>query len=103
MVTAIREGFRGLRTCRIPIVPFNLKLMFLWMPRWFPVLYWQRALQSKLGEYSLTAHANAAPAEVRQLIAEIRTLFRGTSVSAPEMDQLYRDMEAIATSSPLGQ
>jgi ketopantoate reductase len=103
MVTAIRQGFKGLRACGLPIVPFNLKLMFMWMPKWFPVLYWQRTLQSKLGEYSLDAHAKAAPAEVRQLIAEIRTLLGDTTASIPAMDQLFRDIDAIATSSSLSQ
>jgi len=103
MVSAIRQGFKALQARGIHIVPFNLKLMFLWMPKWFPVLYWQRALQSKLGEYSLAAHANAAPGEIRQLIAEIRTLSGDTSVSTPAMDQLYRHMDAIPTSIRLSQ
>jgi len=103
MVTAIRQGFKGLQARGIPIVPFNLKLMFLWMPKWFPVLYWQRTLQSKLGEYSLAAHAKAAPVEIKQLIAEVRTLLGDTAVSIPAMDQLFRDMDAIATSSSLSQ
>jgi 2-dehydropantoate 2-reductase len=103
MVTAIREGFKGLQSRGLPIVPFNLKLMFLGMPKWFPVLYWQRALHSKLGEYSLAAHATAAPAEVRHLMAEIRTLVGDITVSAPALDQLYRDMDAISTGIRLRQ
>jgi 2-dehydropantoate 2-reductase len=98
MVSAIRQGFKALQACGLPIVPFNLKLMFLWMPKWFPVLYWKRALRSPLGEYSLAAHANASPGEVRQLIAEVRTLVSDTSVSTPALDQLYRDMSSIPTS-----
>jgi 2-dehydropantoate 2-reductase len=103
MVTAIREGFKGLQARGLPIVPFNLNLMFLGMPQWFPVLYWQRTLRSKLGEYSLAAHANAAPDEIRQLMAEIRTLVGDASVSTPAMDQLYRDMDAISTRMRLCQ
>jgi 2-dehydropantoate 2-reductase len=103
MVAAIRQGFKGLQARGIPIVPFNLKLMFLGMPKWFTVLYWQRTLQGKLGEYSLSAHANAAPAEIRQLIAEVRTLVGDTAISYPAMDQLYQDMDAILTSSRLSQ
>jgi hypothetical protein len=103
MVTAIRQGFKALQAHGIPVVPFNLKLMFLWMPKWFPVLYWKRALQSKLGEYSLDAHSKAAPAEILQLSAEVRTIVGDATVSTPAMDQLYRDMDALATSSPLRQ
>lgn len=47
MVSAIRQGFKALQARGLPIVPFNLKLMFLWMPKWFPVLYWQRTLRRK--------------------------------------------------------
>src|SRR3989442_2493798 len=100
MVTAICEGFKGLQALGIPIIPFNLKLMFLWMPQWFPVLYWKSTLQSKLGEYSLAAHSNAARGAIRQLIDEIRKLVRTTSVSTPSMDQLYRQVASIPTSIP---
>jgi 2-dehydropantoate 2-reductase len=103
MVTAIRQGFKGLQARGLPIIPFNLKLMFLMMPKWFPVLYWKRTLQGKLGEYSLDAHAKAAPDEIRQLIAEVRTLVSDTAVSTPAMDQLYQDMDTILTSSRLNQ
>ena len=101
MASAVRQGFKGLQARGLPIVPSNLKLMFLWMPHWFPVLYWRRALQSKLGEYSLAAHAMAAPGEVRQLVAEVRVLIGDTSVPTPALDQLYQDMEAISTSMRL--
>ena len=101
MVTAIRQGFKALQARDLPIVPFNLKLMFLWMPHWFPVLYWRRALQGELGEYSLAAHAKAAAGEVRQLMAEVRALVGDTSVSTPALDQLYQDMDAISTSMRL--
>jgi len=101
MVTAIRQGFKGLQARGLPIVPFNLKLMFLWMPDWFPIFYWKRTLQSKLGEFSLAGHANAAPGEVRQLIAEVRTLISDTTVPTPALDQLFREMDAISTSMRL--
>jgi 2-dehydropantoate 2-reductase len=95
MVNAIREGFNVLSVLAVPITPFNLHLMFSWMPRWFPILYWRRALTSKLGEVSLAAHANAAPGEIKQLIDEIRTLVRATSVPTPAMDRLYGYMDSL--------
>jgi len=90
MVKAIREGFKGLQARGIPIVPFRLKLMFLNLPKWLPIFYWQRTLQSKLGEYSLASHARAAPDELRQLIAEIRTVLGDRYVSTGAMEHLYR-------------
>ena len=61
MVKAIREGFKGLQARGIPIVPFKLKLMFLNLPKWLPIFYWQRTLQSKLGEYMLGFTRKSSP------------------------------------------
>ena len=97
MVNAIRGGFHVLSMSSIPITPFNLHLMFSWMPRWFPIWYWQRVLPGKLGEVSLAAHANAAPLEIKQLIDEIRVLVGATSFPTPAMDQLYGSMDEIAS------
>ncbi|SRR5579884_266128 len=94
MVNAICEGFHILSMSAVPITPFKLRLLFSWMPRWFPIWYWQRALPSKLGEISLAAHANAAPLEIKQLIDEIRMLVRATSVPTPAMDRLYGSMDS---------
>ena len=46
MVKAICQGFQALQAQGIPISPFNLKVLFLWMPTWFAVLYWQYALRT---------------------------------------------------------
>jgi len=89
MVRAVREGFKGLQARGVPIVPFKLKLMFVNLPKWFPISYWQRTLQGKLGEYSLASHAKAAPDELRQLIAEIRTVLGDRYVSTGAMEHLY--------------
>ncbi len=89
MVNAIREGFKGLQSQGIPIVPFKLKAMFLGMPKVFPLRYWQNSLRSPLGEVSLSAHANSARGEVQQLIDEVRSLLPSTSVATPAMDQLF--------------
>jgi hypothetical protein len=49
LVNAIREGFAALQSLDISVMPFNLKLMISWMPRWFAVRYWQHTLQTSVG------------------------------------------------------
>jgi 2-dehydropantoate 2-reductase len=95
MVNAIREGFQALQALHIPVIPFKLRVMFMWMPRSFAINYWQRELKGKLGELSLSPHANAAPGEIKQLIGEIRTLIRAASVPTPALDRLYGFMDSI--------
>jgi 2-dehydropantoate 2-reductase len=99
MVDGVREGFRALQALGIPVTPFKLKLMFMWMPRRYPVGYWRGELKGKLGEYSLAAHANASVAEVVELIREVRRLVRGTSVPTPSMDRLYAWVDAWSPSA----
>jgi 2-dehydropantoate 2-reductase len=100
MVDGVREGFRALQALNIAVTPFKLKLMFMWMPKRYPVGYWRGALKGKLGEYSLAAHTNASVAEVVELIYEVRKLVRGTSVPTPAMDRLYASVDSWQRSAP---
>ena len=94
MVVGVREGFRALQALGIPVVPFKLKVMFLWMPKSYPLRYWRGALRAKLGEYSLAAHTNASTGEVRELVGEVRALVRSSSsVPTPAMDRLFSWVE----------
>jgi hypothetical protein len=52
LVNAIREGFAALQSLDISVMPFNLKLMISWMPRWFAVRYWQHTLQTEVDPFS---------------------------------------------------
>ena len=71
MVSAIREGFAALQSLGVRVTPFNLHVIFRWMPRWFAVRYWQRALQTDVGTLAIAPHANAAPAEMGRVTREI--------------------------------
>jgi 2-dehydropantoate 2-reductase len=95
LVNAIHEGFAALTRLGIPVIPFNLRLLFTWMPRSVPVRYWRNALQSPLGELSLAGHANAAPGEITQLVEEIRALVRPTALPTPAMDRLFGYVEPL--------
>jgi 2-dehydropantoate 2-reductase len=89
MVDGVREGFRVLQSLKTPVTPLKLKIMFMWMPKRYPIGYWRRELQGKLGEYSLAAHTRASIGEVKELVEEVRELVRSASVPTPAMTRLY--------------
>lgn len=88
MVNAIREGFAALRSLGVSVALFNLKLIFSWMPRWFAVRYWQRALQTPVGTLAIAPHANAAQEEMGQVAREILTFLEPSPVPVPTLKRL---------------
>lgn len=96
MVQAIREGFIALQAQDIPISPFNLKVLFLWMPWWFAVLYWQYALRTTVGTLAIAPHAHAARDEMRQVARDIMAQLQTSSVSTPTLSHLLAFLEIPA-------
>jgi 2-dehydropantoate 2-reductase len=88
MVSAIREGFAALQSQGIRATPFNLKLIFSWMPRWFAVRYWQRALQTELGTLAIAPHANAAPDEMSRVARQILVFLEPSPRPVPTLKRL---------------
>lgn len=88
MVKAIREGFAALQALGMMEMPFNLKVLFLWMPTWFAVRYWQYAFRTAVGTLAMAPHANAARDEMRQVATDMAALLRGSSVPTPTLDRL---------------
>ena len=88
MVKAIREGFVALQSMGNPIAPFNLQLIFSWMPRWFAIRYWQRALQTSVGTLAIAPHARAARAEMGLLAREVLVLLQASPVPTPSLKRL---------------
>ena len=88
MVNAIREGFAALQSLGIPVTPFNLKLIFVRMPRWFSVRYWQRVLQTSVGTLAIAPHANAGREEMGQVAREILALLVKAPVPIPTLKRL---------------
>jgi 2-dehydropantoate 2-reductase len=97
MVDGVREGFRVLQALKTPITPLKLKIMFMWMPKRYPIGYWRGELQGKLGEYSLAAHTRASIGEVRELTKEVRGLVRSAWVPTPAMTRLYSWVDSRPT------
>ncbi len=93
MVKAIREGFAALQALGTMEMPFNLKVLFLWMPEWFAVRYWQYAFRTAVGTLAIAPHANAARDEMRQVATDMAALLRGSSVPTPTLDRLLTFLE----------
>jgi 2-dehydropantoate 2-reductase len=88
MAQAVREGFHAGRALGIPIIPANLRVLYLWMPREFAVRYWRRALRSPVGTVALAPHATAARTEALALADEVRTLLAPSPVATPTLNAL---------------
>jgi 2-dehydropantoate 2-reductase len=88
MVSAIREGFAALRSLGVRVTPFDLQLIFRWMPRWFAIRYWQRALQTEVGTLAIAPHAKAARAEMGQVAGEILAFLEPSPVPVPTLKRL---------------
>lgn len=99
MVQAIREGFRALQAQGIPVTPQNLSVLFGWMPQWFAVRYWQRALQGPMGTLAIAPHVRAARGEMAALATQVLTLVQPSSVPTPTLHQLL----ATLTTRPSAQ
>ena len=106
MVNAIREGFAALQSLDIPVTPFNLKLIFSWMPRWFAVRYWQQTLQTSVGTLAIAPHANAAREEMGLVASEILELLQDSPVHTPSLRRLLAALTQPALTPndpPLGR
>ena len=83
-----REGFAALQSLGVRVMPFNLKLIFSWMPRWFAVRYWQRALQTDVGTLAIAPHANAAPEEMSRVARQILVFLEPSPRPVPTLKRL---------------
>ena len=88
MVRAIREGFSACKALGMPIAPTNLKIIFMIMPLWFCVLYWQVALKGKVGTLGIAPHANAAKDEMQLLAKKVMAMVYSSPTPTPILDRL---------------
>ena len=88
MVKSIKEGFRALSNLGITVTPFNLKMIFMIMPVWFSVLYWQNAMQSQLGTLAMAPHAIAAKSEMQLVAKKVLEMVHSSSGETPNLDKL---------------
>jgi len=88
MVQSIREGFTACKSLGTPIVPANLKIIFLIMPQWFSISYWQKAMIGEVGTLAMAPHANKAKDEMKLLAKKVLTIVHSYSYPTPTLDIL---------------
>ena len=88
MIRAISEGFSACKKLGLPIMPTNLKIIFMIMPQWFSVLYWQHAMQGKIGTLGMAPHANAATDEMQLVAKKILAIVHSSSIDTPMLNKL---------------
>lgn len=91
MVQSIREGFKACKSLGLPIIPKNLKTIFLTMPKWFSVLYWSRAMKGEIGTQSIAPHANAARNEMQLLANQVIQITAKSNIRTPTLSKLLSD------------
>lgn len=88
MVQSIKEGLKACKELGLPIIPQNLKTIFLTMPKWFAVLYWSRAMKGKIGSLSIAPHANTARNEMQLLAEQVMKITAKSSFKTPTLNKL---------------
>ena len=90
MVRSIYEGFKACENLGLPIQPANLKMIFMTMPQWFSVWYWQKAMQGKTGTLAMAPHINSEKGEMQLLARKVLEIVHGSSISTPLLDGLLK-------------
>ena len=93
MVQAIQEGLQALQAQAIPITPFIMNVLFLWMPRWVTVLLWQSILQTPISALGIDFHLGEALNETRQVAREIMAQLQTSPRSTPMLSHLLTFLE----------
>ena len=88
MVKSIKEGFAACKKIGLRITPANLQIIFMIMPQWFCIWYWQKALRGKTGTLAIAPHANAAKEEMRLLAEKVLSIVHGSGIPTSTLDKL---------------
>lgn len=100
MVKAINEGLLALQAQDIPIMPFSMKVLFLWMPRWLVVMLFQSLLQTPtaaLGidnQFDSDNHLNTGVLKERHEMArEMMAQLQTSPLATPTLSRLIEFLE----------
>lgn len=91
MTDSVAEGFKCLQKLGIEITPKNLKTIFLTMPKWFSIWYWQRAMKGNMGTLAIAPHAKIAKSEMQLLAQNVLELVHSSSCQTPILKNLLTD------------
>ena len=95
MVKSIEEDFKALKALGLTITPFNLKIIFMIMPKWFSVSCRQKAMQSDMGSLAIAPHANAAKSEMHLVAKKVLKIAHSSSVATPTLDKMLSEFISI--------
>lgn len=90
MVKSIKEGFSILKTLDIKILPSNLNILFMKMPRWFAIWYWQKALRGETGTLAFAPLSNAATTEMKLIAITVLNITHASPLAAPTLNKLLQ-------------
>lgn len=88
MVQAIREGLQALQAQNIPITPFSMNVLFLWLPRWFTVTLFQYILRTPTSALGIDPHLDTSLGEIRQMAGDIMAQLNPSPRSTPTLSHL---------------
>lgn len=91
MVKSIKEGFKACEEQDIAIVPKNINIIFLKMPEWFSVLYWQKAMKGNTGKLAIEPHAREATDEMKMLANQVLEIIHKSKIKTPRINKLLGD------------
>lgn len=97
MVRAIREEYRVLHECGIPITPGNHRV-FEWLPERILLALAKRMVESDMTTIKI-GHADAARDEMKLLADEFVSMAGATAVPTPAMDHLYQYLTPVQKSA----
>jgi hypothetical protein len=75
-----------------PLTPFYLTLLFLWFPRWLPVILLQSLRRTRLSVLGIDAHLGDGIEEARQIMAHLRS----SPLATPTFNRLMATLEQAA-------
>lgn len=91
MIQSVREGFIACENMGLPIIPKNLKTIFVTMPTWFSILYWSKAMKGKTGTLAIAPHTNSARNESQLLAKQTLEIVEKSEVKTPTLHKLLTD------------
>jgi 2-dehydropantoate 2-reductase len=85
-VRATQAIYQAQRRGGVLVVNSNLRLLYLFVPEWFAVRYWSRAMRQEVGELAFAAHTRHARGEMAMLGRWLRSTIAIDPTAAGALD-----------------
>ncbi len=96
MRRGLSEGLACVRALGKTPSPAKFDFLADYLPEWLVVAFLRRFFASKLAEFAIDGHANAAADDMADLAADCRTMIAEAGIAAPTVDVLAGAVEAYA-------